>query len=1282
MSSPVLSQEVSLGRDSGVPAPPTIPLRVLLVEDSLEDSELVLRELKRSGFHLYSHRVASETELLEALQSQWDIVLTDHSMPAFSSTDVLQILRHIESEVPCIMVSGSIGEEAAVHALRSGARDYVSKDRLTRLGPAIERELAEAVARRAQREASEALHESQERLRALTENAFDLIAEIDEEGNFTYLSPNHERLVGYRAGQLLGRPLTSHLHQADQAKVRSLCAEAARSGRDARFEYRYLHAGGEERWFESTVRPITTAAGERHIVMVSRDTTSRKRLEEEMVALISLAKSINTRHDLETIVQEIATHMQPLLPFESLAISLWSQDALLSVVRHGKAGILVIPGNLSRQSAPEHPVWKALDEGTNLVVHEWAETGGAPQPLSFLGIPLRADGQTLGLLHFKSSRPAAFDEAHMRLATLVGEQIAVALHEAQLLTQARTAEEKFRTLVSRVNAIVWELDWEARKFKFVSPQAQKWLGYPVEAWLDEREFWLRCIHPEDREAVVAQFHQAMDVGGAHQLEYRVFAEDGKQYWLRDLLSIEHLEGETPRIRGIMFDVTDRKEMETQLQLRERAMEGTRTGIIITDAKKHGHPIVYANPAFERLTGYREEEVLGCHLGFLAGPETDNHAMRELVAALNEHREGQVTLKIYRKDGTTTWNELHVSPVHAARSAANAQPEVTHFIWVQTDITERKEADEALQQSNAVLRATQEAAADGICLVDDNGTVVSINGRFAEMWGISPDQVQHVRDNNQFMAEVLAKLTDPDEFIDKIDYLFDNPHDSTRDEIMLLDGRTFERHSAPARADRGHNSEDNSSYGRVWCFSDLTERKQYEQQLAHQAFHDPVTLLPNRALLMERLKLSVARDVRSQKGTAVLFLDLDHFKVVNDSLGHEKGDLLLVEVGRRLQSCLRPGDTAARFGGDEFAILLEEITGTHDATAVAERIGHSLQRPFELDGRSLNVAASIGIVISSGGQDRPEDLLRKADVAMYRAKNNGRAQYEVFDNKVSSLALERLQLEIDLRQSIKQHELRLHYQPLVSLETGRIVGMESLLRWDHPERGLLPPLEFIGLAEETRMVIPIGMWVLREACHQLREWQREFPSSPPLEMSVNLSVKQFQSPHLAEDIARVLHESGLPPHSLELEIVESTVMEDAEATTAQLEALKELGVKLAVDDFGTGYSSLSYLERFPLDTLKIDRTFVNRLRNAGDGTAVVRAITTLGQSLGMRVTAEGIETNEQLTHLRQLGCRIGQGFLFARPLDAAAMTALLREDPEFFDCGIDSGLRISDFGLVP
>ncbi|HEY0367367.1 MAG TPA: EAL domain-containing protein [Pyrinomonadaceae bacterium] len=435
----------------------------------------------------------------------------------------------------------------------------------------------------------------------------------------------------------------------------------------------------------------------------------------------------------------------------------------------------------------------------------------------------------------------------------------------------------------------------------------------------------------------------------------------------------------------------------------------------------------------------------------------------------------------------------------------------------------------------------------------------------------------------------------------------------------------------------------------------------KEHFRHAAFHDPLTGLPNRAMFTELLKAEIeSPSRRNDHMFAVLFLDLDRFKNINDSLGHTHGDLLLVAFAERLERTLRPVDTLARFGGDEFAILLSGTTDATDAVRVAQRIQDELTQPFVLDKNSAFATASIGIALSSSGYDRPEDILRDADTAMYRAKENGKARYEVFDHGMHARAVSRLQLESDLRQAIENKEFCVYYQPIVSLQTTRLAGFEALVRWNHPRRGLVSPADFIPVAEETGLIVPIGEWVLNEACAHVRQWQLDSPTHRVLSLSVNLSARQVAQPDLLDRIKEALATSKLSPHCLKLEITESVVMENAEAAALMFKQLRSLGVQLSIDDFGTGYSSLSYLHRFPLNYLKIDRSFVSRLTTDNDN-AIVRTISTLARNLGMEVIAEGIETDEQYQQLKMLGCEYGQGYLFSRPVANGSVQHLLAQD---------------------
>ena len=560
---------------------------------------------------------------------------------------------------------------------------------------------------------------------------------------------------------------------------------------------------------------------------------------------------------------------------------------------------------------------------------------------------------------------------------------------------------------------------------------------------------------------------------------------------------------------------------------------------------------------------------------------------------------------------------------------------------------------ALQESEERFRSAFDYAAIGMALVSPEGRWLQVNRSLCEIIGyteaellrMSFQEITHSEDRATVLGHVEKLLAgDIPTYQTEKRYFHKEGHEVW---IFLSISRVADAQPGSARL--------------IFQIQDITDRKRAEQQLLHDAFHDTLTGLPNRALFIDRLKLTLARAKRlGAHQFAVLFLDLDRFKVINDSLGHMIGDQLLVGIARRLETCLRPGDTVARLGGDEFTILLEDINDIKEAVAVATRVEKELSLPFNLGGHEVFTTVSIGITPSTTGYERPEDVLRDADTAMYRAKSLGKSRHEVFDKEMHADAVSLLHLETDLRRALDRQEFAAHYQPIVSLETGRLEGFEALLRWHHPEHGLIPPAKFIPVAEETGLILPIGLWALQEACRQMREWQEQFPHARHLFMSVNLSARQFSNPDLIEQIKQALRTTGLDPRSLKLEITESVVMEDIETAIEMLRQLRALGVESSIDDFGTGYSSLSYLHRFHSTTLKVDRSFVSRMTDHSENIEIVRTILLLAQNLGMKVIAEGVETQDQLEQLRALSCDYGQGYLFSKPVNATSITKLLSD----------------------
>jgi diguanylate cyclase (GGDEF)-like protein/PAS domain S-box-containing protein len=588
------------------------------------------------------------------------------------------------------------------------------------------------------------------------------------------------------------------------------------------------------------------------------------------------------------------------------------------------------------------------------------------------------------------------------------------------------------------------------------------------------------------------------------------------------------------------------------------------------------------------------------------------------------------IRVRRPSGEQRWVAVQVAPL------AGEEDEVVANVATMEDITERVLAERDSERLTDIFEATR----DIVGIADATGRLLYLNASARSFLGLAAGaDIGGVSLQTIFGDERALRLIE-----DLRPQLLSDGMWSG--EVPVPDGSG---RSVPMLAQLlVHRDED----GRVEFYSgvlhDISERKRFETELAHQATHDPLTGLPNRSLLLQRLEHALARARRQRSRVAVLFLDLDHFKVVNDSLGHDLGDQLLVTIAERLREALRPSDTVARFGGDEFVVLCEDLVGRRDAEAVAERVHEAISGPFTVDDREVFVGVSIGIAFPDAVPADGGTLIRDADAAMYQAKARGRSRWEVFDHDMRGRAVDRLDIENALRRALERRELRIHYQPIVSLETGTIRSVEALVRWEHPERGLLLPDEFIAVAEETGVIVPIGAWVLEQACRQVERWRGTVAALDGLSLAVNLSGRQLGDPALVDTVERSLVASGMPANQLQLEITESVLMDDVEASQETLVRLRGLGVRLGIDDFGTGYSSMSYLRRFPVDVLKVDRSFVDGLGHDASDSAIVNAIVTLAHTLGLAAVGEGVETYEQLAELRRLGCDFAQGYLISRP----------------------------------
>ena len=680
--------------------------------------------------------------------------------------------------------------------------------------------------------------------------------------------------------------------------------------------------------------------------------------------------------------------------------------------------------------------------------------------------------------------------------------------------------------------------------------------------------------------------------------------------------------------AFLRDVTERRKTQSDLRLRTRALEAMGDGVIITDAKDANNVILYVNPAFEQITGYSANEAIGRNCNFLQAEDRDQAELGKLRQGLRSLKPCSATLRNYRKDGTLFWNQLSVWPVR------DENREVTHFIGIQRDVTKQKSTEDSLRLAATVFETTTEA----IMVSDADNRIKAVNPAFiaitgyseADVIGRDPGMLSSGRQSAAFYKGMWTELRDQGRWSGEIWNRRKN-------------GEVYpEWLSITAIHDKNGEI---AEY--VGVFSDISKKVEAEEQIRWQANYDALTELPNRNLFFDRLSRSISAAKRNHGKVALLFVDLDRFKIVNDTLGHHVGDSLLKAATDRLGLCVRDSDTLARFGGDEFTIILPTIEHAEDAAVVAEKIIGALSEPFDLEEHRAFVGASIGITVYPNDADDPVTMLRNADVAMYRAKDSGRNAFRFFTPEMDQQALHRMSVENDIRQGIEQGYFVSFFQPIVDCGTGRVTSAEVLVRWNHPVRGLLMPGEFIPLAEETGLIAKLGDFIRRDALKQARNWPQHIKDS--VELSINLSGRELSAGFGREELAAILDETEYPADRLTLEITENVILEDSEETTRVLRDIRAMGVKFSVDDFGTGYSSLGYLKRFPLDVVKIDRSFIRDVMIDRGDASLVEAVIAMAKSLDLEVVAEGVETSEQFAFLNKLTCEKAQGYLFSHPV---------------------------------
>ncbi|ELX13783.1 diguanylate cyclase/phosphodiesterase with PAS/PAC sensor [Janthinobacterium sp. HH01] len=818
-----------------------------------------------------------------------------------------------------------------------------------------------------------------------------------------------------------------------------------------------------------------------------------------------------------------------------------------------------------------------------------------------------------------------------RLATQL-EQMRVAIK--RLFEDIGQREERFRTIVTQVPGAVFRFRPDG-PIDFVSDAIEEISGYSAAQFMrSTTHSWTNLIAPEDRKKQRRSVSEAIRTGQSYEVEYRILDAAGTERWVAENGQPQPHDGEgnAPWVDGIISDISQRKhnEMRIEALLAEQSaiLDNVMFGVMFVRNRQ----IVSVNRRCEELFGYEPGAMTGASTAivFPSSFDFESAGARQYPSLskgdyFNEERHYR------RKDGSLFWCMVSGYALDDKRANEGS-------IWVYADITARKEAEEKLRLSATVI----EHIADGVVVLDAAGIIVAVNPAFTQITGYTEAEAlgkdrtltRSGRHDAEFYAQMWQEQVDKGFWRGEI-------WNQRKNGELYLEWLTV----SAVRDSRGETTH------YVGVFSDITKVKESQEKLDHLAHHDPLTALPNRLLFHDRLQHALQRAARDGEQLALLFIDLDRFKNVNDTLGHHIGDELLKQVAKALHERLREGDTLARLGGDEFIVLLENIENQFGASQVAEKLVQMFEQPFMVAGHELFVTCSVGISLFPDDAVDLNMLIRNADVAMYQAKARGRNGYSFYTPSMTGEGVERLRLETFLRRSIEKDEIFLNYQPQVEIDTGRLIGVEALVRWNHPELGLVPPIRFIPLAEDTGFINQLGKWVLEEACRQMIRWQAAGLNVP--KMAVNLSAKQFERGSIVNMVADILRETGLEPQRLQLEVTESVIMNTGDAMVF-INDLHSIGVGLAIDDFGTGYSSLAYLKQLPVQTLKIDRSFIKDISTDVNDEAIAIAIIQLGKSMNLSVIAEGVETEEQAAFLLRHGCHLAQGYFYSKPVAADDM----------------------------
>ncbi len=1000
-------------------------------------------------------------------------------------------------------------------------------------------------------------------------------------------------------------------------------------------------------------------------VVSFRDISDRKRREIESKVISEIIQGVATTSNLDELIELVQRSIGQAIYAENFYVALYDKQSEL----------LHIPFCKDKFDAASPP--QKLGRGltayvyrhgrpallTKKHIHQLIEDGeidlvGTP-PAIWLGIPLRTPTEIIGVLvvqHYDDE--SVYSERDIELLSSAAGQIGLAIQRKRGEDELRKSEEKYRTILETIEEGFYELDL-AGNFKFVNDAMAGLFRFSKEELVGLN--YHRYVNEETAKVLFLAYNRVFTTGQAvSNLEFEVIRKDGSEMFCETSIALIRSDGGEPvGFRGVVRDVTQRKEDEATRRESEAnlaaAQRITHLGSWELDLADlddlNNNEVRWSDETF-RIFGYEPGHVEVSNELFYNSVHPDDRprVAAVLADAIEQRKVFNIEHRVILPDGQERTLHGQAELVFDKQTGLPSK-----LLGTVQDITERRRTDAALRDSEYKLRTLFTSMNEGLTQVDKNERIEFVNDRLCEMTGYERE-------------EMLGKTT--------LELLFDKEgrrlvNKANKQRQKGISGQYEARlrkksgemlwvlvSGAPVIDDNGVLT------GTLGMFMDISERKRAAEQLLHDAFHDGLTGLANRALFMDHLQMTIERcKSRHSNYYAVLFLDFDRFKVINDSLGHAEGDELLKQIARRLEFLTRTGDLLARLGGDEFVILLTEMLEVNDAIHVAERIQADLKAAFDIGGNEVFISASIGIALSTDQHKRAEDMLRDADLAMYRAKAKGKARYQVFNQALRAQATNRLQLETEIRQAIERGEFEVYYQPIVNLETHGLNGFEALVRWRHPTRGMIAPDDFIPAAEETGLILPLGRWILGESCRQMREWQDAHPGSSFLIVSVNLSCKQFLQSDLAEQVALTLKATGLAPRCLKLEITESYLIENNEKAVKIMNRLRDIGVELSLDDFGTGYSSLSYLHQLPVSSLKIDRSFVSRMTESEENYEIVRTIIQLAQNLKIQVIAEGIETADQLDQLCLLKCGYGQGYFFSKPMEAEMAAAFISDNAD-------------------